>query len=201
MKREIDVTIRCVLWVDSEIDYRYAMRSLREEAHPMLNGSSSDGIGCYSIRPIGKARARSARLGRLQGRRRPRARRDRAPLQGRRRARPQHGRWDVSFDVWLTAVRPTEVFSANITHNLNRMAQEAGIYSHLWRPEEIGIKTAGELVAPLKAGLALMRSDPARFRAFDAANGWGTYDDFVPWIAEYLAACEANPDAEVRVSR
>ena len=35
----------------------------------------------------------------------------------------------MSLDVTLTAVRPTEVYSANITHNL-WMAEEAGIYQH-----------------------------------------------------------------------
>jgi hypothetical protein len=107
----------------------------------------------------------------------------------------------MSLDVTLTAVRPTEVYSANITHNLGRMAREAGIYMHLWRPEEIGAKTASDLIEPLRAGLALMRSDPARFRAFDAENKWGTYDQFIPWVEEYLWACEANPDATVEVSR
>lgn len=44
----------------------------------------------------------------------------------------------MSLDVYLTAVRPTEVFSANITHNLGEMADKAGIYKACWRPEEIG---------------------------------------------------------------
>lgn len=37
--------------------------------------------------------------------------------------------------VHLMAVRRTCIFSANITHNLNAMAEAAGIYKHLWRPE------------------------------------------------------------------
>ena len=52
----------------------------------------------------------------------------------------------MSLDVTLTAVRPTEVYSANITHNLGLMAEEAGIYQPLWRPEELGIKTAAGLI-------------------------------------------------------
>lgn len=31
----------------------------------------------------------------------------------------------------------SEVYEANITHNLNKMAQEAGIYTALWRPSEL----------------------------------------------------------------
>lgn len=107
----------------------------------------------------------------------------------------------MSLDVYLTAVRPTEVFSSNITHNLGKMATEAGIYKHLWRPEEIGVTKAAQLIGPLTAGVALMRSDPERFKAFDAPNGWGTYEHFLPWVDEYLAACVENPDADVNVSR
>ena len=104
----------------------------------------------------------------------------------------------MSLDVYLTARRPVEVYSANITHNLNKMAEEAGIYKHLWHPDELGIKTAGELVGPVKKGLELMKSDPPRFKKFNAENGWGTYDQFIPWVEKYLAALEENRDAEVR---
>jgi len=92
-------------------------------------------------------------------------------------------------------------FTANITHNLGRMAKEAGIYEELWRPDEIAIGRAFQLIEPLKRWLALMRSDPERFKAFNATNGWGTYKQFVPWIEKYLEACQANPNAEVSVSR
>ncbi|NQU44516.1 hypothetical protein HQ520_14590 [bacterium] len=107
----------------------------------------------------------------------------------------------MSLDVTLMEVQPTDVFSANITHNLTEMAEDAGIYKHLWRPEEIGIKMAYELILPLRAGLALMKSDPDRFKRFDSPNGWGSYDDFVPWVEKYLVACQEHPNAEIRVSR
>jgi hypothetical protein len=107
----------------------------------------------------------------------------------------------MSLDVYLTRVQPTEVFDANITHNLGAMAEEAGIYKHLWRPEEIGITKAWQLVEPLQKGLELMKSDPARFEKFNSPNGWGLYHNFVPWIEKYLAACIEYQDADVRVSR
>ena len=31
----------------------------------------------------------------------------------------------------------TKVFTANITHNLTKMADSVGVYKALWRPEEI----------------------------------------------------------------
>ena len=107
----------------------------------------------------------------------------------------------MSLDVRLTAVRLTEVYWANITHNLCPMAKEAGIYKHLWRPEELGITKAKQLILPLTKGLAKMKKNPAKFEALNAPNGWGTYANFVPWIERYLAACKENPDAEVEASR
>lgn len=103
----------------------------------------------------------------------------------------------MSLDVSLHQ----SVYSANITHNLGAMAQEAGIYQHLWRPEELHIWSASELIEPLAKGLALLVSDPERFKKYDSPNGWGTYGHFVPFVSQYLAACVANPDATVSVSR
>lgn len=94
-----------------------------------------------------------------------------------------------------------EVFWANITHNLNRMAKAAGIYEHLWRPDEIGVTKARQLIAPLTEGVELMKGDPLRFRALNPENNWGSYDGFVPWIEEYIDACREYPDADVSVSR
>lgn len=107
----------------------------------------------------------------------------------------------MSLDVYLEAIRPTGVYSGNITHNLTSMASEAGIYQALWRPEEIGITTAAQLIEPLTAGLALLKSDPPRFEAHNSPNGWGLYEHFVPFVENYLTACKENPDATVRVWR
>jgi hypothetical protein len=93
------------------------------------------------------------------------------------------------------------VYDSNITHNLNRMAQAAGIYEACWRPEEIGITKAGQLIPLLKAGLEKLRADPKHFEQFNAPNGWGLYEHFVPWVAAYLSACEEYPEAAVSASR
>ena len=95
----------------------------------------------------------------------------------------------------------TEIFSANYTHNAGKMASAAGIYQAVWRPEELGIILAGQLIAPLRKGIEKMESDPDKFKKLNPENGWGSYDSFLPWLKEYLAACEENPSAEVSVSR
>ncbi len=93
------------------------------------------------------------------------------------------------------------VYEANITHNLGKMASEAGIYKHLWRPGEIGITKAAQLVEALEKGLAMLKAHPTFFKTFNPENGWGSYDVFVPWVENYLQACREHPDAEVRASR
>ena len=93
------------------------------------------------------------------------------------------------------------LYWSNITHNLGKMAEEAGIYKHLWRPEEIGITKASQLIEPLQEGLRLLKSDPERFKKFDAPNRWGIYKHFVPFVREYLDACIEYPDGNVQVSR
>jgi len=93
------------------------------------------------------------------------------------------------------------VYSANITHNLGRMAGEAGLYNALWRPDEHGMTKARQLVEPLRHGLAALRSRPEHFRTFNPENGWGDYDGLVNFTEAYLAACEQYPDADVGVWR
>lgn len=107
----------------------------------------------------------------------------------------------MSLDVYLTVTSPHEVYTSNITHNLGAMAEEAGIYQHLWRPEELNITKATQLVEPLAAAVALMKTDPDRFKKHNAKNGWGLYEHFVPFVEQYLAACREHPEADVRISR
>ena len=108
----------------------------------------------------------------------------------------------MSLDVSLTAVRKTVVYDwQGLTHNLARMADEAGLYLPLWKPVDLAIKHANQLIDPLRVGLDVLKQDPERFKKLNPANGWGTYDGFVEFVADYLAACEANPDAEVSVDR
>ena len=103
----------------------------------------------------------------------------------------------MSLDVTLTQ----SVYSANITHNLGDMAREANIYEALWLAEEMGYYHASDLINPLSKGLALLVADPERFEKFNSPNGWGMYKHFVNFVAQYLAACIENPDAQISVNR
>ena len=101
----------------------------------------------------------------------------------------------MGLDVYLKK-NPSEdyFFTIKVTHNLNKMAEEAGVYKHLWAPEEIGTK-AGQLIEPLATALTLMVAEPDRFMKFNPKNGWGNYDWLLQFIKEYLIECICYPDA------
>ena len=107
----------------------------------------------------------------------------------------------MSLDVYLTEMQPVTVYNGNITHNLGAMAKAAGIYQHLWRPEELQIAKANQLIEPLKKGLELLKSDAPRFEMLNSPNGWGMYEHFVPFVENYLNACIESPNADVGVWR
>ena len=146
--------------------------------------------------------------------------------------------WDAAFPGREPIVAVEDegesgvVFDRNITHNLNTMAGEAGVYDACWRPYRIVDPERGkladaqaaagryhepdgahaielsippaharDLIVPLKSGLALLKSDPDRFKKHNPENGWGNYENLVEFVADYLAACEQWPEAVVGVSR
>lgn len=107
----------------------------------------------------------------------------------------------MSLDIWLRDENENEIFSQNITHNLNKMAEEAGIYNCVWRPDEHGYNKASDIISDLRIGIARMATAPTHYKQFDSPNGWGLYEHFMPWLIRYLEACEKNPDAWIGVSR
>lgn len=108
----------------------------------------------------------------------------------------------ISYDAGKTLTEEEEyVYDANITHNLSEMADKAGIYQALWRPEEIGKNKATELIHILENGLIALKLKPEYFEKFNSDNGWGMYENFVPFVENYLNACREYPDADVYASR
>ena len=108
----------------------------------------------------------------------------------------------ISYDAGKTLTEEEEtVYDANITHNLGEMADKAGIYYALWRPEEIGKTKASEIVELLEKGLTDLKSRPEYFEQFNSPNGWGMYEHFVPFVEKYLEACKEYPETDIYVSR
>ncbi len=81
------------------------------------------------------------------------------------------------------------------------MADAAGLYHGLWRPETIGIEKAAQLIPVLERGLAKLEAESEEMRKHNPPNGWGSYEVLVDFVRDYLKACKESPEATVRVSR
>lgn len=106
--------------------------------------------------------------------------------------------------IWIGLKEPHTdgvVFSDNITHNLTQMAQACKLYKPLWRPEELGIKYAKDLIPYLSDGLAELVSKPNSYKQFNSPNGWGTYQGLVRFTTAIYIACLDYPDMIVQTER
>jgi len=110
----------------------------------------------------------------------------------------------VSYDVDLTIesktiggdVVETDVFWRNHTSNTSRMWREAGADLG-----EFHGKKAGDLTEALYDAIQEMLDDPAKYRAMEAPNGWGSYESTLGFLTAILYACCRYPDAVMGVSR
>ena len=107
----------------------------------------------------------------------------------------------MGLNLYFSEIKEVDVFDRHITHNLIKMAREAGIYEVLWRPEEIGIDKASDMIPYLEKGVETLKSDPERFKEFNPENGWGSYEGLLVFAVDTLAACKEHPDARVSASR
>ena len=106
----------------------------------------------------------------------------------------------MSLDFNLYELQSSRVCGENITHNLGKMAKEAGIYDALWHPTENGYTKGKDIIPILQAGLAKLEANPGYFKKFDSPNGWGLYIHFVPFVKRVLEGCVGHPDADIVVS-
>ncbi|KAA6331536.1 hypothetical protein EZS27_019865 [termite gut metagenome] len=90
--------------------------------------------------------------------------------------------------------------SLNITHNLNKMAKEVGLYEVLWKPEIIGITIASQMIPFLEKGLKELEANLDKYKAFNPPNGFGSYEDFVGFCKSVLHNCHEYPDAVIEAS-
>lgn len=95
------------------------------------------------------------------------------------------------------SVQSEIVFNSNMTHNVGNMLDAAGLYQILWHGDGL---VAGEQIGVLRRGLSAMLTDPERFKKMSASNGWGTYEQVVPWLTKVIVAFAANPTAIIHCS-
>lgn len=107
----------------------------------------------------------------------------------------------MGLDIELKEVKPCTIWAIGITHNLTAMAEAAGLYECMWRPEEISITLANQMIHPLQCGIAVMAQHKEKLKKMNPENAFGSYDILLSVAQRYLAACVENPNAEVEVSR
>lgn len=107
----------------------------------------------------------------------------------------------VDVDTGSDEIQKHYVCDESITHNLTTMAEKAGIYTCLWRPDENGFKSASDIIEPLEKGLKELKARPAYFQEFNSPNGWGMYEHFVPFVERILDAATKHPKALIKVWR
>lgn len=121
---------------------------------------------------------------------------------------------DISRDKWnkrfpgkepfitIETKKANVVYRGNITHNLNEMSIKcANLYTYLWRPEEINVFYAKDLIVPVERRLNLLKKKKEYFEQYNPRNGWGNYDVLVSFVEEYLEKCKTFPIAKVSVWR
>lgn len=104
----------------------------------------------------------------------------------------------MGLDIWLTEKVETEVVSKNITHNVNKMWIEAGIYEALYESEG---KTAKDIIPILIKGLENMVQNPSKYKKLNPTNGWGSYDGAVRWLTDLIIEFKDYPDGIIGISK
>ena len=113
----------------------------------------------------------------------------------------------VSLDIWLTqeidvgspdGPEKQTFLDKNITHNLTGLWSFVGVYDALYMSDG---QLAGEHAATLAVGVDFLLENEAACRTHDAPNGWGKYDDALPWLREVAEAFRKYPKATIRISK
>lgn len=104
----------------------------------------------------------------------------------------------MSLDFSIVAIAGTNVMDLNITHNIANMWREAGCYDALYNSEG---KKASEIVETLRKAVVDMQVFPEKYKNLNSPNGWGTYENALPFLRKILRACEEHPDGEIHISK
>jgi len=93
------------------------------------------------------------------------------------------------------------VWERNITHNLNKMAKKAKLYKVMWKPEKLGVDTAEKAIPYLEKGLKKLKRKKDKLLKYQPENGWGTYDDLLQFVEDYLNNCRQHPDSQIYITK
>lgn len=106
-------------------------------------------------------------------------------------------------DCWVSHTYKTSetLFEAKITSNLSAIADAAGLYKALWRPDEIGVTRAWQLIQILDYGLKILVNRKDELKRLEPSNGWGSCEQLIEVVQEYTKACVMFPESTIEVSR
>ena len=131
------------------------------------------------------------------------------------------------YNTWSTEERHREtnydidrVLDINITHNLTTMADHVPIrfmhkdievlttlYRVMWHPEDIFVEmfqqseiTLEDVTEPLTKGLNYLISHENVLREYNPDNFWGSYNNLLHTLVEYVRACNNWPEAIIETN-
>lgn len=107
----------------------------------------------------------------------------------------------MSLNVWLNDDEEGCVWGANITHNVGKIAREAGFYECIWQADTVGIEFAKGNITHLRSALGAFYSDYDKLAKLNPENGWGSIDGLIDFTKNYLDACIKHPNARISIHR
>lgn len=115
----------------------------------------------------------------------------------------------MSLDIDLIEKWEGEVFSKNITHNLNKMAnnviidKNTTLYDIMWDLEDKfpNRTKARQVAVALTKALMYISTHRDELSEFTPENNWGSLYNLEEFVKEYLIACCTYPNARIRICR
>jgi hypothetical protein len=101
----------------------------------------------------------------------------------------------VSVDIYVTATKRTLVANVGITYNLGPMLRAAGMD---W--EDFKRLEPADLTRRIAATIAELESRPERYRTFNPANGWGSYEVLIKSLGQVLAVLSDPENGDPKVT-
>lgn len=103
---------------------------------------------------------------------------------------------DMSYDFRLGADR-TPFYDGNYTSNIYAIWSAASDGGDMVNLDGLYGWQAAAVIART---LVKLRAEPARFRALEPTNGWGSYAGFISFLENLRSVCAAHPRARLHVS-
>jgi len=106
----------------------------------------------------------------------------------------------VSYDIDITVDHEDGYSSGfevgNMTYNVSTMVKEACGVTFSW----FDGMTCKQALPILYFCWRNLRRNPSHFRRFEAPNGWGTYEQFMPYMTRFYVMARLHPKGIIRVS-